>query len=64
VAIVDIERLSDVSTRRRGSNLRFATVEIDDVSLAEWTLAERLSDDRQQCRQYQCFYPNLTNPCP
>ena len=40
----ELDAESLVITRRWGSNLRFATAEIDDVSLAEWTLAERLSD--------------------
>ncbi len=41
----DLDAESLVITRRWGSDLRFATAEIDDVSLVEWTLAERLSDD-------------------
>ena len=41
----DLDAESLVITRRWGSDLRFATAEIDDVSLAEWTLAERLSED-------------------
>jgi hypothetical protein len=40
----DLDSESLVITRKWGSNLRFATTEIDDVSLAEWTLAERLSN--------------------
>ncbi|EMA16373.1 hypothetical protein [Haloarcula marismortui] len=41
----DLDAESLVITRKWGADLRFATAEIDDVSLAEWTLAERLSDD-------------------
>ncbi|WP_420181867.1 hypothetical protein ACNO8S_10125 [Haloarcula sp. KBTZ06] len=41
----DLDAESLVVTRKWGSDLRFATAEIDDVSLVEWTLAERLSDD-------------------
>ncbi|KZX49216.1 hypothetical protein [Haloarcula sp. K1] len=41
----DLDAESLVITRRWGSDLRFATAESDDVSLVEWTLAERLSDD-------------------
>ncbi|KAA9398236.1 hypothetical protein Har1130_04735 [Haloarcula sp. CBA1130] len=41
----DLDSESLVITRRWGPNLQFATAEIDDVSLVEWTLAERLSDD-------------------
>ena len=41
----DLDAESLVITRKWGSDLRFATAEIDDVSLVEWTLAERLSDD-------------------
>jgi len=44
LASYDLDSESLVITRKWGSNLRFATAEIDDVSLAEWTLAERLSD--------------------
>ncbi|MEF8828922.1 MAG: hypothetical protein V5A49_07790 [Haloarcula sp.] len=45
LASYELDSESLVITRKWGSNLRFATAEIDDVSLAEWTLAERLSDD-------------------
>ncbi|RLM39188.1 hypothetical protein [Haloarcula sp. Atlit-120R] len=41
----ELDAESLVITRRWGTALRFATADIDDVSLAEWTLAERLSDD-------------------
>jgi len=41
----DLDSESLVITRRWGSDLWFATADIDDVSLVEWTLAERLSDD-------------------
>ncbi|WP_367175507.1 hypothetical protein [Haloarcula rubripromontorii] len=41
----DLDAESLVITRRWGTALRFATADIDDVSLVEWTLAERLPDD-------------------
>jgi hypothetical protein len=40
----DLDSESLVVTRRWGTDLQFATAEIDDVSLAEWTLAQRLAD--------------------
>ncbi|GGK75091.1 hypothetical protein [Haloarcula sebkhae] len=40
----DLDADSLVITRKWGTDLRFATADIDDVSFAEWTLAERLSD--------------------
>ncbi|MBV0901724.1 hypothetical protein [Haloarcula salina] len=40
----DLDSEALVLTREWGADLRFATAEIDDVSLVEWTLAERLDD--------------------
>lgn len=39
----DLDSEALVITRRWGADLRFATAEIDDVSLVEWTLAEQIS---------------------
>lgn len=40
----DLDSEALAITREWGADLRFATAEIDDVSLVEWTLAERLAD--------------------